>query len=104
MTYSNANRIYWEPLFLGQMKFTRVSKDSRQGFWSNILMVICESEWLFSFRSAEQSSPKLYFVKVDVQACFDTIEQSTLLDILKHLVSEVGTHCFLYCLSICIWL
>ncbi|KAL4072692.1 hypothetical protein V8B97DRAFT_339516 [Scleroderma yunnanense] len=32
--------------------------------------------------------PKFYFVKVDVQACFDTIEQSTLLNILKHLISE----------------
>lgn len=32
--------------------------------------------------------PKLYFVKVDVQACFDTIEQSTLLNILKDLMSE----------------
>lgn len=32
--------------------------------------------------------PKLYFVKVDVQACFDTIEQSTLLNILKQLISE----------------
>jgi telomerase reverse transcriptase len=32
--------------------------------------------------------PKLYFVKVDVQACFDTIDQSTLLTILKELMSE----------------
>ncbi|THH05865.1 hypothetical protein EW145_g4492 [Phellinidium pouzarii] len=31
---------------------------------------------------------KLYFVKVDVQACFDTIEQDKLLGILKSLVSE----------------
>jgi len=38
----------------------------------------------------EGSRPKLYFVKVDVQACFDTIEQSTLLTILKKLMSEVG--------------
>lgn len=28
-------------------------------------------------------------MKVDVQACFDTIEQSTLLKILKDLISEV---------------
>ena len=34
-------------------------------------------------------SPQLYFVKVDVQACFDTIEQSKLLKILKALISEV---------------
>ncbi len=34
--------------------------------------------------------PKLYFVKVDVQACFDTIEQTKLLSILRDLISEVG--------------
>ena len=32
---------------------------------------------------------KLYFVKADVQACFDTIEQAKLLGILKSLISEV---------------
>ncbi|GLB40371.1 putative telomerase reverse transcriptase [Lyophyllum shimeji] len=32
--------------------------------------------------------PRLYFVKVDVQACFDTIEQSRLLEILRELISE----------------
>jgi telomerase reverse transcriptase len=35
------------------------------------------------------SRPKLYFVKVDVQACFDTIEQSKLLQILRDVLSEV---------------
>jgi hypothetical protein len=34
-------------------------------------------------------SPKLYFVKVDVQACFDTIEQSKLLQILRDVLSGV---------------
>lgn len=29
-------------------------------------------------------------MKVDVQACFDTIDQNKLLGILKHLISEVG--------------
>ena len=33
--------------------------------------------------------PKLYFVKVDVQACFDTIEQRELLRIIDKLISEV---------------
>ena len=33
--------------------------------------------------------PKLYFVKLDVQACFDTIEQTKLLEILRELISEV---------------
>ena len=33
--------------------------------------------------------PKLYFVKVDVQACFDTIEQSKLLHILRNVLSGV---------------
>ena len=32
--------------------------------------------------------PKLYFVKVDVQACFDTIDQMKLLEILKEIISE----------------
>ncbi|KAI0264409.1 hypothetical protein BC834DRAFT_261936 [Gloeopeniophorella convolvens] len=32
--------------------------------------------------------PKLYFVKADVQACFDTIEQSKLLQILRDVISE----------------
>ncbi|KAF7974772.1 hypothetical protein HWV62_11243 [Athelia sp. TMB] len=32
--------------------------------------------------------PNLYFVKLDVQACFDTIEQSKLLHILKDLITE----------------
>ncbi|KAF7374776.1 Telomerase reverse transcriptase [Mycena sanguinolenta] len=32
--------------------------------------------------------PKLYFVKVDVQACFDTIPQQKLLEILRELISE----------------
>lgn len=36
-----------------------------------------------------QTRPKLYFVKVDVQACFDTIEQDKLLEILRDLISEV---------------
>ena len=33
---------------------------------------------------------KLYFVKVDVKACFDTIEQGKLLSILKEIITEVG--------------
>lgn len=33
--------------------------------------------------------PKLYFVKVDVRACFDTIEQTKLLEILREVISEV---------------
>lgn len=32
--------------------------------------------------------PKLYFVKVDVQACFDTIDQTMLLKILHNIISE----------------
>ncbi|EIN09703.1 hypothetical protein PUNSTDRAFT_20563, partial [Punctularia strigosozonata HHB-11173 SS5] len=38
--------------------------------------------------SAAGKLPQLYFVKVDVQACFDTIEQGRLLSILKHIVTE----------------
>ena len=44
--------------------------------------------------------PKLYFVKVDVQACFDTIEQSKLLQILRDVLSGVchGAFCWVWCL------
>ena len=34
--------------------------------------------------------PRLYFVKVDVKACFDTINQQTLLEILDRAVGEVS--------------
>ena len=40
--------------------------------------------------------PKLYFVKLDVQACFDTIDQIKLLQILRQIISEVHPSCFLY--------
>ena len=33
--------------------------------------------------------PHLYFVKVDVQACFDSIDQAKLLEILRQLILEV---------------
>jgi telomerase reverse transcriptase len=39
--------------------------------------------------AAYNARPKLYFVKVDVQACFDTIEQWELLRIIDKLISEV---------------
>lgn len=42
-----------------------------------------------SFAELMFCSPKLYFVKVDVQACFDTIEQDKLLEILKDIISRV---------------
>lgn len=35
-------------------------------------------------------SPKLYFVKVDVRTCFDSIEQEKLLEILQRVLSEVS--------------
>jgi telomerase reverse transcriptase len=34
--------------------------------------------------------PKLYFVKVDVRAAFDTIDQNKLLEILRKMLSEVS--------------
>ncbi|KAF5327773.1 hypothetical protein D9619_004557 [Psilocybe cf. subviscida] len=39
-------------------------------------------------RGPKGELPKLYFVKVDVQACFDTIDQGKLLHILRRLLSE----------------
>jgi retron-type reverse transcriptase len=35
------------------------------------------------------SRPQLYFVKLDVQACFDTITQAKLIQILRDIISEV---------------
>ncbi|GJJ08683.1 hypothetical protein Clacol_002902 [Clathrus columnatus] len=35
-----------------------------------------------------QSIPKLYFVKLDVKACFDTIDQNKLIDILLEILTE----------------
>ena len=34
--------------------------------------------------------PRLYFVKMDVRACFDTIEQGKLLEILRKVIEEVS--------------
>ncbi|KAJ3515494.1 hypothetical protein NLJ89_g1720 [Agrocybe chaxingu] len=39
-------------------------------------------------RGSNGALPRLYFVKVDVQTCFDTIDQSKLLSILREIVSE----------------
>jgi hypothetical protein len=36
-----------------------------------------------------RARPKLYFVKVDVVACFDSISQGKLFDILRQLLGEV---------------
>ncbi|THH09180.1 hypothetical protein EW146_g8757 [Bondarzewia mesenterica] len=41
-----------------------------------------------AFNNPSGPLPKLYFVKVDVQACFDTIEQAKLLQILRDAISE----------------
>jgi len=34
-------------------------------------------------------SPELYFVKVDVKACFDTIKQDKLLGLVEEILSDV---------------
>jgi telomerase reverse transcriptase len=39
----------------------------------------------------QSGSPKLYFVKVDVRTCFDSIEQKKLLEILQRILSEVSS-------------
>ncbi|KAF5391483.1 hypothetical protein D9757_002434 [Collybiopsis confluens] len=41
-------------------------------------------------RVFEGKLPRLYFVKMDVQACFDTIDQQKLLEILRTLISQEG--------------
>lgn len=47
------------------------------------------------FGKAETSPlcrPRLYFVKVDVKACYDTIDQAKLLSILSTVMDEVRHH------------
>jgi hypothetical protein len=47
---------------------------------------------MFDRRGADHTlfrRPKLYFVKVDVRACFDTIQQDKLLKIVEDILSEV---------------
>ncbi|KAJ1301223.1 hypothetical protein OPQ81_003632 [Rhizoctonia solani] len=41
-----------------------------------------------SLRSPDGTIPKLYFVKLDVRACFDTIEQGKLLEILRNTLTQ----------------
>lgn len=62
--------------------------------WYNVTMGICSSMGSHCWtRSADgPRRPKLYFVKMDVQACFDTIEQGKLLKIIKELLSEVNNN------------
>jgi hypothetical protein len=33
--------------------------------------------------------PKVYFVKVDIQRCYDTIKQDKLMDLIRYVLSEV---------------
>ena len=40
--------------------------------------------------------PRLWFVKVDVKACFDTIDQGKVLEIMKNLISEVSPRLYKY--------
>ena len=55
------------------------------GHCTSNTLVSASTAWIDLLRR-----PDLYFVKVDVQACFDTIEQSKLLEILKEAISEVS--------------
>ncbi|KDN44279.1 hypothetical protein RSAG8_05543, partial [Rhizoctonia solani AG-8 WAC10335] len=41
-------------------------------------------------RSPDGTTPKLYFVKLDVRACFDTIDQGKLLEILRETLTQKG--------------
>ena len=52
-----------------------------------LLVYFCRSAyWALTIIPAR---PKLYFVKMDVQACFDTIDQTKLLEILIQILREV---------------
>ena len=53
------------------------------------LYVLSSSTSLSHFYAHCAISPTLYFAKVDVKACFDTIEQGKLLEIISTLLTEV---------------
>jgi telomerase reverse transcriptase len=55
---------------------------------SNVSCWLCDAQVWFR--------PKLYFVKVDVQACFDSIEQGKLLEIIRRVIKEVSLVQFSY--------
>lgn len=44
----------------------------------------------FKSRLQPGASRELYFVKVDVKACFDTIQQEKLLDVINSVLTEVS--------------
>jgi len=49
-------------------------------------MGLCEHEpWLET-----DSSPKLYFVKMDIKAAFDTIKQDKMLQVVSSLLDQVS--------------
>lgn len=53
------------------------------------MIYACLIRWLTGGDLALLHRPRLYFVKVDVRSCFDTIEQSTLMDVLADLLQDV---------------
>jgi len=83
------NHLYLGHLYSAPMTFTRRLRRSKPP----CLVITTEpcmcqgrymgNNWLCPY------SPRLYFVKVDVQACFDSIDQTKLLHILRDLISEV---------------
>jgi hypothetical protein len=53
-------------------------------------MLVCHCSLSFKILTSDiLVSPEMYFVKLDVQACFDTIEQTRLLEILRDVISQV---------------
>lgn len=57
---------------------------------SEIFTKLAEFKARLLTQNQAKKSPRFYFVKVDVQACFDTIEQSKLLGIIRTCLSEDG--------------
>jgi len=60
------------------------SQPSKRPIWPTV-----RNPTILRTNTYNPTRPKLYFVKVDVQGCFDTIEQTKLLQILRQLISEV---------------
>lgn len=68
------------------LKLEHVREKSLKG--ASVFSLTDIYEKVKQFKSVLTADKKLYFVKVDVVKCFDTIEQSKLIEMLDHILSE----------------
>jgi telomerase reverse transcriptase len=64
---------------------SRLPAACRYVTWSKESQIHCEEAYPFAWRCS------LYFVKLDVRACFDTIKQDKLLEIIQNILKEAGS-------------